>query len=138
MKRSLVLLLLLLLPAACALSTEPGGGAPGDDLLSVDRAEYAPGDTARVTLRNRLDQPLGYNLCLSAREMRVGSEWRRIEPLRMCLGALFILEEGEEARHEEPITEEWAPGRYRMVTAVERMEAGDRREVRSQEFTVGR
>lgn len=144
MTRPLVLLLLLLLPAGCAALTDPGAGTRAESLardgslLTVDREEYSHGDVARVRLVNRLDQPIGYNLCLSARELWTGSEWRRIEPLRSCIAALFILEEGEEAPHDEPIAEEWEPGRYRMVTSVELMEDGERLEVVSEPFTVTR
>lgn len=144
MSRSLVLLLLLLLPAGCAALTDPEDGSPAESLaadgglLSVDRTEYSHGDTIRVRLANRLDQPLGYNLCLSAREYWTGSEWRRIEPLRSCVAALFRLDEGGEIFHEEPIAGEWEPGRYRMVTSVELMEDGERMEVRSESFSVSR
>lgn len=144
MLRPLVMCLLLLAPVGCALATDPGGDslierlARDGGILSVDREAYSHGDTAVVRLVNELDQSLGYNLCLSAREYWTGSEWRRIEPLRSCVAALFGLEEGEETLHEEPITGEWEPGRYRMVTSVELMEEGKRLEVFSESFTVTR
>lgn len=141
MLRPLVLLLFLLLPAGCAALTDPDDDPAARELardgalLAVDRARYSVGDTVLVTLTNPLDQPIGHNLCISEWERWTGSEWRRIAPLRSCILVLNVLEEGDEATHEEP-TAGWEPGRYRWITTVELMESGERVEIRTGEFTL--
>lgn len=142
--RSFVLLSLLSL-AGCAVATEPQhesnalrlvGGA--GVVFRADRPAYSHGDTALVILRNDTDQRIGHNLCTSARERREGGGWVRIEPLRMCTAALYGLEPGEETTHPEPITGEWVPGEYRIVTTVEITETGERGEVFTGSFRVDR
>lgn len=113
---------------------------PGADRVAfqADRPSYRTGDTATVTLRNNLDEPLGYNLCFSSRELRTGGSWRRIAPLRACTAELRSLAPGAQAVLKEPVTGEWEPGEYRMVTTVERMRSGVRGEVVTPPFTVQR
>ena len=141
-----VLGLLALLPAGCALSTGPelDGGVglrlgPGEEVLfRADRAEYRQGDTARVVLRNDTRRALHYNLCVSARELRTEGKWARYDPLRLCVDALFELAPGAEAELREPITAEWQPGEYRMVTRVHAAEGNADGEVFTPTFTVRR
>lgn len=139
---ALVLALLL----GCSSAAGPEGerndalaGVPvGDVVFASDRAGYRQGEVARVTLRNEVAETVGYNLCQSSRELRVGGGWRRIEPLRMCTEALDLLAPGEGAGFDEPITAEWEPGSYRMVTWVYLPAAGTREEAFTGTFTVER
>ena len=143
--RTLVLLpLAALLALGCSSSatdSEPGrqlSPLPGASQITfqAERSTYRQGDTATIVLRNGTSQPLGYNLCFSARELRTGDSWTRFSPLRVCTMDLKILAPGAETRHKEPITAEWQPGEYRLVTVVERMRSGDRGEIFTPPFTV--
>ena len=143
---------LVLLPLAALLalgcSSSPTDSAPGLPVAELRDAEgitfaahrpaYRRGDTATIVLRNGTGQSLGYNLCFSSREQRTGGSWTRIYPLRICTMELRILAPGAETFLKEPITAEWQPGEYRMVTVVERMRSGDRGEIFTPSFTVER
>jgi hypothetical protein len=145
--RTLVLLpLAALLALGCSSSStdsEPGrqvSPLPDASLITfqAERSSYRQGDTATIVLRNGTNQPLGYNLCFSARELRTGGSWTRFSPLRICTMELRTLAAGAETRHKEPITGEWQPGEYRIVTVVERMRSGDRGEILTPSFTVAK
>jgi hypothetical protein len=143
---------LVLLPLAALLalgcSSSPTGSAPGLPVAELRDAEgitfaaqrpaYRRGDTATIVLRNGTDHALGYNLCHSSRELRTGGSWRRISSLRLCTMELRVLAPGAETFLKEPITAEWQPGEYRMVTVVERTRSGDRGEIFTSPFTVER
>jgi hypothetical protein len=133
-----------LLVTACGLPTGAGSDestalrldAGRDIVFRSDRGEYRHGQTAGISLRNRTARSLGYNLCASARERREGSSWTRIEVLRLCPDAYFELPPGAEATHPEPITPDWRPGTYRMVTTVVVLGTERRGEVVSSTFVV--
>jgi hypothetical protein len=141
-----------LLPLAALLalgcSGSPTGSGPGlpaavlrdaeGITFAAERPAYRQGDTATIVLRNGTTQSLGYNLCHSSRELRAGGSWSRISSLRLCTMELRILAPGAETVLREPITAEWQPGEYRMVTRVERMRSGDGGEVFTPSFTVER
>ena len=135
---------LLVLPLGCSLSTEPerdGAShlAPGSEVVfRTEQNRYSQGDTARIFLRNSTYQPIGYNLCSAGREFRIGNEWQRIESHRVCTMELRILDHAAEAARSEPITSEWQPGEYRMVTSVELMRSGTRHVIFTPPFTVTR
>lgn len=141
--RVLLSLFVLLLPG-CGLSTEPQEERnraldlrPGAEIVfRAAQAQYEHGDTATIILRNATDQSVGYNFCISARELRIGNTWRRYEPLRVCAGVIHNLAPGAEAILREPITAEWQPGEYRMVTTVYPLETGTYGEVFTPPFTV--
>jgi hypothetical protein len=141
--RILFSLLVLLLPG-CGLFTEPQEEqnraldvGPGTEIVfRAEHSQYEHGDTATIILRNASNRPVGYNLCISARELRVGGTWQRFEPLRLCTAAIYSLAPRAEAILREPISAEWQPGEYRMVTTVHLLEAGSRGEVFTPPFTV--
>jgi hypothetical protein len=129
------LLLIALLPlTGCKLPLQSGG--PDGVVLAADQAEYREGDTAFIVLRNDGDRDLGYNLCQSARLHRTPDGWVRMVPLRMCTDDLQRLRPGAETYLEEPITAEWQPGEYRMVTMVEVLRTGARHEIFTAPFVV--
>ena len=107
-------------------------------VFQADRTGYSHGDTAKIVLRNETDATIGYNLCTSARELRGGSGWKRYETLRLCAAAFFNLAPGEEAVLSEPITREWQPGEYRMVTTINMPARNAHGEVFTPSFTVKR
>ena len=143
--RALILLsALTLLQAGCSGSTGPDlEGSPAlraEDATGVvfraERSEYRRGETAKIVLRNETDATIGYNLCTSSRELRSGGEWKRYAPLRVCTAAFYNLAPGAETAFEEPITEEWQPGEYRMVTMVNLPARNTHGEVFTPTFTV--
>ena len=136
--------LALLVSLGCTSSTEPTRDADTDEGLTrtagvdfrTDRSEYRQGEVAGLVLQNSSDQPIGYNLCVSAAERRAGGGWERIEPLRVCATVLYTLAPSAEVNGNEPITGELPPGEYRIVTTVELMRAGTRTEVFTPTFTI--
>lgn len=143
MKLRLALPLILAALTACGDPTGPDAAPDASRsadaagvTLRVDRGAYTQGSTARVVLRNGSGETIGYNLCSVAFERRVGDGWSRSLPLRLCVGAFFPLAPGEEAESTEPVTAEWRPGEYRIVTWVHR--AGGTAEVRTPVFAVMR
>ena len=143
--RALILLsALTLLQAGCSESTGPDlEGSPAlraEDAAGVvfraERGDYRRGETAKIVLRNETGETIGYNLCVSARELRSGAGWTRYEPLRICTAAFFNLAPGAETVLNEPITDEWQPGEYRMVTTVNLPARNAHGELFTPSFTV--
>lgn len=104
--------------AGCNLPLVSGSDDPFNVVLATDAGEYQQGVTAKVALRNDDDIGIFYNLCHSAHEVHTATGWRRMSPLRLCTADLSLLRPGAEVEFEEPITSEWTPGLYRMVTTI--------------------
>jgi hypothetical protein len=102
----------------------------------AERAQYSHGDTAHIVLRNESLRTVGYNLCTAARELYTAGSWHRYESLRICTTALYSLAPGQEVVLREPITEEWQPGTYRIVTDIHPLPTGTPGEVFTAPFTV--
>ena len=143
--RALILLsALTMLQAGCSRATGPDlEGSPAlraEDAAGVvfraERDSYRVGETAKVVLRNQTDAAIGYNLCTTSRELRSGSEWKRYAPLRVCTAAFYNLAPGAEAVLDEPVTAEWQPGEYRLVTMVNLPAKNTHGEVFTPVFTV--
>ena len=143
--RALILLsALTLLQAGCHSPTAPDlEGSPAlraEDAAGVvfraERNEYRVGESAKIVLRNQTDATIGYNLCTSSRDLRSGGEWKRYAPLRVCTAAFYNLAPGAETVLDEPLTAEWQPGEYRMVTTVNLPARGTHGEVFTPTFTV--
>ena len=141
--RMLFLGALLLLPG-CELSTQPEQrsdpalepGLAAQVTFRAERSQYNQGDTAAIVLRNGSAQTVGYNFCMSARELRTDGTWKRFEPLRSCAAVVNPLAPATEAVLREPITAEWNPGEYRMVATLWLPNARTRTEVFTPSFTV--
>lgn len=137
--RALLRLLAIPLLTGCATLAGPldvvldGGGVT----LSTDRDRYEVGDTIQVTLANRSNGDVGFNLCPLARELRTGSRWQRIESFRLCTEELLRLEPGEQASAHEPVTAEWTPGRYRLVLTVRSGNGQNPTEIRTSIIEIG-
>jgi len=123
-----------LLPWACG---PLGSGSSPDVRLSVQPTALPAGDSITLVLSNRSSGMLGYNLCTSELERRMGAEeWRAVPSDRVCTMELRTLAAGEDARYRLDLPSGLAPGEYRFLTAVERLEAGERGSVRSDVFRV--
>ncbi|MEX2570065.1 MAG: hypothetical protein WD737_02100 [Gemmatimonadota bacterium] len=145
MARRLLIIAAALLPLGCSDLAAPessvrqhsGGGSAAEVTLAVDGTRFQHGDTLEAVLTNVGNEPIGYNLCLSARERQEsGGEWTRIESLRYCTGAIYNLEAGESERWREPVDPGWGVGTFRLLTPVYEGEGLERRIVVSGSFEV--
>lgn len=133
----------LVLLAACA-PMPPADGADGANggtavaELRVDRASYRPGDPIRVTLVNRSDDSIGYNLCVTALDRRNGATWNDASlPLaEACTMELRTLAPGATADFDHTLPTGITAGDYRVRTAVEAPLGGSRVGVASGAFRI--
>lgn len=120
---------------ACNASMQ-SEAAPGDVTLDVEPWTASAGDSVTLTLRNTLSETVGYNLCTSSLERRVGYDWQAVPSERACTMELRTLGPDDQASYVirlEPTTQ---AGEYRFRTAVTRMESEGRLDAVSDTFTV--
>jgi hypothetical protein len=123
--------------AGCAPADSAGNtGAVAD--LRVTPTEARAGDEVMLTLENRSDRPLGYNLCPAVLDRRAGEDWEEWPeaPAEVCTMELRTLspESSSSFRHKLPSGLE--PDEYRFRTTVEAPLGEDRVEVVSEPFAV--
>jgi hypothetical protein len=116
------------LAAVVFMTTSFGGCAPmppedggGGLALRVDQSSYSPGDPAVLTLVNGTAADVGYNLCVTALDRRVGDGWEP-EPLplvEVCTMELRLLGPGQTADFRHTLPRGLQAGEYRMRTGVE-------------------
>lgn len=123
--RALVVLGLVL----CACGPSMQGGGSGDIRLAA--AATAAGDSIELTLTNRSAQEIGYNLCTTAIERRVGDDWQPVRTDRVCTMELRTLQPGAEATYRTTLPPGTTAGDYRFHTTVHLLSAEERRDVRS-------
>ena len=87
-------------------------------VLSVPEGPHAPGDTVRVTLANRAEGTIGYNLCTTALERRSGDAWTRVASERICTMELRTLEPRARADYPLALEPDLPSGTYRFRTQV--------------------
>lgn len=142
--RGLAALLILVATAACQHATAPAdadprlGAAAASGALTTDRQSYAAGATGSLRLSNRYPHALGYNLCHSVLERRVGDQWRTAEgeDQRVCTMELRILEAAGTASYSFALASSLPAGEYRFRTQVENMSTGAREPLVSNTFRV--
>jgi hypothetical protein len=78
--------------------------------------------SVELQLRNDSRRTLGYNLCASSLERRIGQAWQPVASQRICTMELRSLAPGEEARYSLPLGQLPA-GEYRATTRVEGLPA---------------
>jgi hypothetical protein len=116
MKRVFLVPVLAALAACGPLNVVGGSAAP----LSVDRQLYAPGDAMTLTLTNRSQDEVGYNLCPAILEVRQGAAWARGPDLtEACTMELRLLAPGASATFPHRLPASLAPGEYRVRVNVE-------------------
>lgn len=108
----------------------------GDVRLSVEPVEVSAGDSIKLVLDNQSSDRIGYNLCTSALERSRDSDWEAVPSDRVCTMELRTLPPGEQARYPLSLPSGLAAGEYRYTTKVERLETGDRSDLRSDTFRV--
>ncbi|HSJ24724.1 MAG TPA: hypothetical protein VK929_08665 [Longimicrobiales bacterium] len=123
---------------ACAPYPADGAGDGAFAELTVTPDRLRAGDSLELTLTNRSEQQLGYNLCTSAIERRTAAgEWE-VHPVplaEVCTMELRVLDPGasDTFRHNLPALQ---PGTYRFRAGVEWPLGGDRVGVTSTTFDV--
>jgi hypothetical protein len=89
-----------------------------------------------VQLVNDSGESIGYNTCSASRERKTGATWVRIESLRLCVLALYLLKTGETVSFEELVGADWQPGTYRIALRIERFSKDDSFYLGSRAFAV--
>lgn len=134
MRRFALSLALALLFAACTTpATAPPARSPAS-VPGVSLAAERSGDAVRLTLANRSNGPVGYNLCTSTL-LRRGDDggWAPVQTDLVCTMEIRSLSPGESASFAYPVSG-ISSGEYSWRTNVE-ME-GARREVISNPVTL--
>jgi hypothetical protein len=121
--------------AACTLPLRTS--APGEDIELAVEAASAP-DSITLVLRNESSEEVGYNLCPSTLEQRVGAGWQAVLDERVCTMELRLLPSGREGRYTVGLPAGLASGEYRYRAAVTRMESGAPVGLTSDVFQVAR
>lgn len=84
--------------------------------VQVEGETVAPGGFLLVRHRNTFGVAFGVNECSRGLERRVGDEWVPLPPeLRMCPGALQVLQPGEETTWHLDVPTDAADGTYRFT-----------------------
>lgn len=123
------------LMSACTPSVQSGESSPGVE-LDVAPDEVAAGDSVTLELDNESPGRIGYNLCNSALERRVGDGWQSVPSNRACTLELRILAPGAQAGYAMRLPDGLAPGEYRYLTNVEMLDTGERAGLHSETFRV--
>lgn len=132
--RKKLALLLLLVCGGCANGLLPQENA--NATLRTDRAEYDPGEAAKLELANTSGGSVGYNLCVSQLERFSSTGWTPAEGTgTTCLGILLSLKPGERATGQLPLPADLRAGTYRISTRIEQSN-GDTERVSTEPFTV--
>jgi hypothetical protein len=106
--------------AAGACASGGQSGASGSEIrLGVEAA--AARDSVTLVLTNDSREEVGYNLCPSALERRVGEAWQAVPSNRICTMELRLLPAGRAARHTLGVPAGLAGGSYRYRASVTRM-----------------
>lgn len=131
---------------ALATCTLAGCGAPqpqngdvgtGFAELAIAPATARPGGNIELTLTNRSDHDLGYNLCTSALERREGEGWGEPVPLNeVCTMELRTLAPGASATFSGTLPATIRAGTWRVRAGIEWPLGQDRVGVASGPFEV--
>ncbi len=104
--------------------------------LELEGDEPAPGEEARLLLRNGGAEQVGYNLCFHDLEQRVGSAWISLALSRICTTEIRYLSPDAAADFGVVIPAALTSGDYRYRVAVWLDETRTLVDVASAPFTV--
>ncbi len=129
-------------PPEDAAAGQPGDPAPGPANDTSARLTVAPagarvGDQVTLTLTNRSNQQLGYNLCPVSLERQEGERWesRPELPAEVCTMELRMLAAGASATYDHTLPA-IPPGTYRFRLGVEWPMNGGQVNIASEPFEV--
>jgi hypothetical protein len=124
---------------ACAPQAveENGAGRAFAD-LTAQPATVRAGGTVDLTLTNRSEHALGYNLCPASLERRVGDDWQQHpeSPAEVCTMELRVLQPGASGTYQHTLPPTLPAGTYRFWAGVEWPLGEDRVGIRSTTFVV--
>jgi len=141
-RRSRLSLLVLapMLLGGCDLITGPDVPPAA---FSVAQEAVAVGDTLAATLTNlSASDRIGYNLCLTALDLRMGTGWREVQPVfglpprGICTAQLNVLGPGEEMEARWTVPAGLPAGTYRLRSTTRALEGSASRTVTSQGFRI--
>ena len=102
---------LILVITGCTMSAV----APDNITLMAARTDR----TVKLTLTNESSGPIGYNLCTSALQRRIGDTWTGVETGDICTMEIRTLQKGDIATFDKTLPNDTASGEYRYAVNVE-------------------
>lgn len=140
--KSFLLLALVLVAAGCGTIPETASRtrAETEPVLATERKQYQPGQVARLSLSNPLDERIGYNACTWTLELYHDDGWAPapLEGERMCTMELRTLGPGEVATPTFTLDERLPDGRYRFQAVLHRLDSESRQTHWSAAFRIHR
>jgi hypothetical protein len=126
------------LMASCSSVTTPTV-AEVDFFLNTQT--FATGDTLVATLSNASRSAIGYNLCFTGLEQRVGGQWQTVSffgfpPGAACADIIQSLQPRDSAAYQHVIPATMGSGTYRLHITVEAPVGGASADVYSPRFVV--
>jgi hypothetical protein len=111
-----------LIAAACAPQAPADSPGTGDfATLTVQPPRSGPGGDVTITLTNRSERDIGYNLCPAVLDRLVGDEWAQHPepPAQVCTMELRILQPGASDSFRHTLPSGLPAGTYRFRLGVE-------------------
>jgi hypothetical protein len=117
---------------------DPGNGPAGSAELQVSPESVRAGEEVMLTLVNRSEQDLGYNLCPAVLDRREEDDWVEwpVAPAEVCTMELRVLAPAGSSTYRHTIPGGVEPGEYRFRTGVESPLGEGRVDVTSAPFQV--
>ncbi len=113
-------------------------GSSEDAELYTDRAQYGSDEAITLTLANRANEKLGYNLCSSTLEEHRGGKWQvsALQAGWVCTAALYLLDPDQQASFIFDFATPRPAGRYRFRSTLFFNGSAERLELTTNEFRV--
>ncbi len=126
--------------AAAEAPRAPAQPAQAQRLLYTERQTYSADEEVRLILQNQARHEIGYNLCMSALERRVGEEWQAVEaqPQEVCPAILRLLAPDQSTYYMFRLDRDLPAGEYRFRTQIENLQTGERQAFFSNPFMLTR
>jgi hypothetical protein len=137
MTGTVLVLLVVLLFAGCAPNARSEEGPSFAD-LTVEPARTRPGGETALTLTNRSDHAIGYNLCPAVLDRRVDGQWQRHPeaPTEICTMELRTLDPNDSDTYRHTLPATLPAGTYRFAVGVEWPLGEERVELTTDPFEV--
>lgn len=86
--------------------------------FTTDKQTYKAGETVVLSLENKSDEDLGYNLCSAYYEQKNENGWLAMPSLRLCTAEVYSLEPGRITTYEYELDASLPAGEYRFVAII--------------------